>query len=93
MAYGRASEGRSHVVEAMAVSEDIDARFMDAELLRIEARLRAQTGDMDGALGTLARSIALAETQGAMTIWQWSVRDQKFLKDGTRGPPGLIAPP
>jgi class 3 adenylate cyclase len=91
MAFDRASEGLTYVAEAKSVGEQIDAHFMDAELLRIEARLRAQTGDMDGALETLGHSMALAEMQGAITIRQWSARDRIFLKDGTRGPPGLIA--
>jgi hypothetical protein len=63
---------------------------MDSELLRIQARLKAQAGDTEAALATLAQAVELGDRHGATTIRQWAERDRRFLIDGTRGPPGLL---
>jgi class 3 adenylate cyclase len=90
MAYGRVTEGRACVAEALEASEETGACFMDSELLRIQARLMAQAGDTEAALQTLTHAVTLAERHGASTIRNWAERDHRYLIDGTRGPPGLL---
>jgi class 3 adenylate cyclase/tetratricopeptide (TPR) repeat protein len=91
MALGQAAEGLAHVAEALAVGEEIDVHFMDPELLRIEARLRAQSGDVALALATFDKAIALAARQGAMSIQKWAERDRNRLTTGAREKPAPAA--
>jgi class 3 adenylate cyclase len=93
MAAGNVSPGLDCVREALAVADEIDTHFMDSELRRIEARLLAVRGDKADAIGVLDHAIGLAEQHGALTIRRWAERDRRYLLDGSRIGPGLLATP
>jgi class 3 adenylate cyclase/tetratricopeptide (TPR) repeat protein len=93
LAFGRVTDGLLRVSEALEASKEIDAHFMDSELLRIKARLVAQTGNTELALATLGQSIALADRHGAITIRHWAERDRQILLEGRNGRPGGPAKP
>ena len=91
MASRRVTEGLELVERALAMSQEIEAVFMDSELLRIKARLVAQTGETATALDILTEAKDLAARHGAETIQRWAVRDHVLLAEGRQTPAEVLA--
>lgn len=65
---GDVAEGLALVAEGLAEAAEIDAHFVDAELLRLRARFELLDGQPGAAAETLCKAASIAESQGAAAL-------------------------
>jgi class 3 adenylate cyclase len=78
---GTLPRGLALVEQGLAEAEEIDAHFIDAELLRLRAELLRRAGSGKEAVAALGDAAALAASQGAVLFQQ---RAERLLGDITQ---------